>query len=106
MAASRNIDWQLFIATHDYRYGVILKGIAEGRDLKDTSRAADVGYSGLYQLKQSLAGDVREFLGDAAIADAARPPRWKASMAVDREKTACRADRRRTPHRAEVNDPA
>ena len=106
MEATRNIDWQLFLVTHDYRYGVIIKGMAEGRTLKDTSRDAGAGYSRLYQIKQRMAEAVREYLGDDAIADSAQTPRWKASIAVDRERTACRADRRRTPHRAEVNGPA
>ena len=106
MEAARNIDWELFLATHDYRYGVILKGVAEGRSLKDTAAAQNEWYPGMWALKQRMAAEVREYLGDAAIADSARTPRWKASIAVDREKTACRAERRRTLHRAEVNGPA
>jgi hypothetical protein len=34
MEAAKNVDWELFLATHDYRYGVIIKDIAEGRSLK------------------------------------------------------------------------
>jgi len=106
MEAARNIDWQLFIATHDYRYGVILKGVAEGRSLKETAAAQREWYPGMWQLKQRMAEEVRLFLGDTAIADTTQPPRWKAGIAVDRERTACRAERRRTPHRAEPNGPA
>ena len=95
MEAARNLDWELFLATHDYRYGVIIKGIAEGRSLKETAAAQREWYPGMWQLKQRMAEDVREYLGDTAIADTAQTPRWKASIAVDREKTACRADRRR-----------
>jgi hypothetical protein len=29
----------LLLATHDYRYGVIIKGMAEGRSLKNTAAA-------------------------------------------------------------------
>ena len=95
MEAARNLDWELFLATHDYRYGVIIKGMAEGRSLKETTAAQREWYPGMWQLKQRMAEDVREYLGDTAIADTAQTPRWKASIAVDREKTACRADRRR-----------
>jgi hypothetical protein len=42
-----------------------------------------------------MAEEVHQYLGDAAIADSGQTPRWKASIAVDRERTACRADRRR-----------
>ena len=33
MAAARNIDWELFIETHDYRYGIIIQGFAQGKAL-------------------------------------------------------------------------
>jgi hypothetical protein len=95
MEAARNIDWELFLATHDYRYGIMIKGIAEGQSLKATAERSGHLYMSLYGLKQRMAEDVREYLGDTAIADTAQTPRWKASIAVDREKTACRADRRR-----------
>ena len=106
MAAVRNIDWQLFLAAHDYRYAVILKGVAEGRSLKETAAAQGEWYPGMWAPKQRMAAEVRQYLGDTAIADTAQTPRWKASIAVDRERTACRAERRRTPLRAEINGPA
>ena len=31
--AARNIDWDEFINSHDYRYGVLLKDMAEGKDV-------------------------------------------------------------------------
>jgi len=93
--AARNVDWELFLATHDYRYGVIIKGIAEGRTLKDTAAAQNEWYPGMWALKQRMAEEVRDYMGEEAIAESVRTPRWKASIAVDRERTACRAERRR-----------
>ena len=93
MEAARNLDWELFVATHDYRYGVILKGMAEGRNLKATARTVGAGYSRMYQVRQRMAEEVRDYMGEEAIAEAVRIPRWKASIAVDREKTACRSER-------------
>ena len=95
MEAARNIDWELFIRTHDYRYGIMIKGIAEGQSLKATAERSGHLYMSLYGLKEKMAEDVRDYLGDAAIAESVRTPRWKASIAVDREKASCRADRRR-----------
>ena len=95
MEAARNVDWELFLATHDYRYGVIIKGMAEGRSLKDTTRAENDWYPAMYALKNRMAEEVREYMGEQAIAESAKTPRWKANIAVDRERTACRADRRR-----------
>ncbi|MEI7819337.1 MAG: hypothetical protein WCK55_00335 [Verrucomicrobiota bacterium] len=95
MEAARNIDWELFIRTHDYRYGIMIKGIAEGQSLKATAERSGHLYMSLYGLKEKMAEDVRDYLGDAAIAESVRTPRWKASIAVDREKASCRAERRR-----------
>ncbi len=103
MEAARNIDWELFIRTHDYRYGIMIKGIAEGQSLKATAEASEHLYMSLYGLKEQMAADVREYLGDEALADSVQTPRWKASINRDREKTACRADRRRTQQPTEVN---
>ena len=103
MEAARNVDWELFLATHDYRYGIMVKGMAEGRSLKATAEASEHLYMSLYGLKEQMAADVREYLGDEALAESVQTPRWKASINRDREKTACRADRRRTQQPTEVN---
>jgi hypothetical protein len=95
MKASRNIDWELFIRTHDYRYGIMIKGIAEGQSLKATAEASEHLYASLYGLKERLAADVREYLGEEAVADSVKTPKWKACINRDREKASCRADRRR-----------
>jgi len=95
MEAARNIERELFLATHDYRYGVIIKGMAVGRHLKETAAAQQEWYAGMWQLKQRMAEEVRESLADIAIAESVRVSRWKASIAVARERAACRADRRR-----------
>ena len=47
MAAGRNIDWELFIETHDYRYGLIIRGFAQGKALVDTAKDCGAGYSRL-----------------------------------------------------------
>ena len=95
MEAARNIDWELFIRTHDYRYGIMIKGIAEGQSLKATAERSEHLYASLYGLKERLAADVREYLGDEAVAESVQVPRWKACINRDREKASCRADRRK-----------
>ena len=95
MAAARNVDWELFMATHDYRYGVIIKGFAQGKSLTDTAKDCGSGYSKIYQLRQKLVDDLLAFMGDQAIEDSAQIPKWRAHLLIDREHAACRADRRR-----------
>ena len=95
LAGARNLDWDSFIGSRDYRYGVIARNLAQGGTMRDAAKECAVKYSTLAQAKYPMADDLREFLGLDAIADSQRVPRWKASIAVDREKTACQAERRR-----------
>ena len=55
----------------------------------------EVGYGHMRVVKERMAEELREYLGDQAIADALRVPGWKGNILVDKEKMACRADRRR-----------
>ena len=93
--AARNIDWELFLSTRDYRYGIIVQGMAKGENLKITAERSGHLYSSLYGLKAKLAADLWDFLGSTAIEDSVHVPRWKSTIMVDKEKMACRADRRR-----------
>lgn len=93
--AGRNIDWELFLSTHDYRYGIIVEGMAEGPNLKAVAEQSGHLYSSLNALKDKLALDLLEFLGSTAIQDSVHVPHWRSRLRVDKEKMACRADRRR-----------
>ena len=93
--AARNLDWELFIETHDYRYGVIIKGFAQGRTLKDAADECGLGYAHTHQIRRKLETELREFMGEQAIEDSLQMPKWRAGIIVDRERAACQADRRR-----------
>ena len=93
--AARNIDWNLFLQTHDYRYGILVEGMAKGENLKATAEKSGHLYSSLYGLKAKLALDLLEFLGSTAIEDSVHVPAWRSTIRRDKEKMACRADRRR-----------
>jgi len=95
VAAGRNIDWELFMATHDYRYGIIIRGFAEGKALVDTAKDCGAGYSRLSQIRHQMVEDLIAFMGEDAIADSAKIPAWRAGILADREHAACQADRRR-----------
>ena len=94
-AAARNIDWTLFIETHDYRYGVIIEEFAKGGTVKDAAHRCGLGYGHTYQIRRKLEGDLREFMGEQALEDALQTPKWKAGILADREHAACQADRLR-----------
>jgi hypothetical protein len=76
----------LFLDTHDYRYGVIVSGVAEGRKIRETG----LGYCEVREVKGRLEEELREFLGDDALADSLHVPAWRGNIQVDRARAACR----------------
>ena len=62
---------------------------------KSKSNLNGAGIAHIYPLKYKMADELREFLGDDAVADALRIPAWRGNIVADREKMACRAERRR-----------
>jgi hypothetical protein len=90
MQAGRNLDWQEFINSHDYRYGVLLKDIAEGKTVMDRAKESKQRYSQVRSLKNRMSNELREFMGPDAVADSVKVPRWKADVMVGRERAACR----------------
>jgi hypothetical protein len=65
-----------------------------GESMVEAAKEIQLGYSSAVALKNKMASELREFLGEEAIADAAKIPSWRSNLQVDREKCACRADRR------------
>jgi hypothetical protein len=95
MTAGRNLDWSEFIDSHDYRYGVILKDFVEGRTVMDRAKENGERYSQVRKLKDRMADELREFMGESAMADCVRAPSWRAGILAEKERVACKADRRR-----------
>ena len=95
LSASRNVDWEEFLNTHDHRYGEIIYRIGVGKRASESAKDSRRQNSRVRKLKEKLADEQREYLGPDAIADSARIPAWRGNIMVDHEKAACRADRRR-----------
>ena len=88
--ACRNIDWDEFIDSHDYRYGVLLKDMAEGKDVLSRAKEWGKKYSRVRALKEKMEAELREFMGAEAVADALRRPAWVGDLHAERERAACR----------------
>ena len=88
--ACRNLDWDEFIDTHDYRYGVLLKDMAEGKDVLSRSREWGTKYSQVRVLKEKMEAELREHMGPDAVTDAVRRPVWFGDLHAERERAACR----------------
>jgi len=96
MAASRAVDWEDFLGTHNPRYGAMVSDFAQGKRATDTAARYGLSNSWAHDLKEKLAADLREHFGADAIADSMQVPSWRGNVMADHEKAACRADRRRS----------
>jgi len=94
MSASRNVDWEEFLSTHDDRYRLLVGELAAGKKALESARDRSESYFRVRRLKAQLADDLREYMGEEALADAMRIPSWRGNIMADHEKAACRADRR------------
>ena len=88
--AARNLDWDEFTNSHDYRYAVLLQDMAEGKDVLARSKEWGAKYSQVRVLKEKMEGELREHLGREAVSEACAVPRWKAGLHAERERSACR----------------
>ena len=52
---------ELFLSTHDYRYGIFVQGMAKGESLKVTAERSGHLCSSLCLLKSKLAANCQEF---------------------------------------------
>ena len=90
MTAGRNLDWDEFIDSHDYRYGIILKDMVHDKTALEEAKDMGVHYHKARELRFKMADELAEFMGPAAVADATRKPVWFGDLHAEREKAACR----------------
>ena len=93
--ASRMLDWDGFLDTHNPRYRSMVEDIATGKTSVETAKSTRKSYFTVRQLRQKLAEDLREYFGDEAIEDSLHQPNWRGGIHAEKERFACRADRRR-----------
>ena len=94
MTASRTIDWDAFLAERNPRYAGLVCDMVQGKNAMESAKKRHQSYFQIRQLKERLAQELREFMGEEALADAMRIPSWRGNIMADHEKAACRADRR------------
>ena len=95
MTAGRNIDWTEFMDTHDHRFEAILDATVSGQTMEPVARRYGCSLSTISTLKRRLSAELQESFGEDILLEVARRPEWQSSIRVERERVACRADRRR-----------
>jgi hypothetical protein len=95
MAGARNIDWEEFLGSRDYRYGAIVKATAEGVKPGDLAKAQKITHAQLRWLILNLQAEIMEHMGEEILDESVRAPGWRGNLRVKSERVACQADRRR-----------
>ena len=90
MTAGRNLDWEMFLASHDYRYGIILKDMVHDKTALEEAKDMGVHYHKARELRFKMADELAEFMGPDAVADSVKIPLWRAGVHAERERSACR----------------
>ncbi len=88
MIATRRLDWQSFCQTQPTRSRAILKSAALGEPLTKVAKKHRVSRSTIQMNKQTLAEEIRAYMGADILQQATRPPLWKHNLLVNPEKTA------------------
>lgn len=95
MTAARNIDWSEFMDTHDHRFEAIIDATATGQTMEPVARRYGCSLSTISTLKRRLSAELQECFGGDILLEVGRRPEWLSSIQVERERVACRSDRRR-----------
>ena len=93
---ARNLDWAALISKLDQIGREILRAMAEEIPLREVAEIYGVSRSTVQDRRNRLTRTAREFLGADALAQSQQRPRWRDNVGAERERMACRMERRMT----------
>ncbi len=91
--AARNLDWDLFLASHPPRHRIAILVLVDGGTMRDAGKRCGIGDSAALLLKRRIAADLVEFFGEEVIRrllDGTRPG-WESDLRMSRERHLCNA---------------
>jgi hypothetical protein len=80
--AARNLDWDLFLASHPPRHRIAIGVLVEGGTMREAGKRCGLGDSAAHCLKRRIAGDLLAFFGGEVIRhllDGVKP-RWESDL--------------------------
>ena len=92
--AARRLDWETFCDGLPEQERAVVEFIAEGKTFRQVARKFKVCDSAIQKSKQALGSKILEFMGPDILREVRRKPQWRNSLDTNREKFACRQDRR------------
>ena len=89
--AARNLDWQMFLASHPPRHRTAILVLVEGGTMREAGKRCGLKDSAALNLKRKIAADLVEFFGEDMIRrliDGIRPG-WESDLRISRERHLC-----------------
>jgi len=92
--AARKMDWEFFLACLTDREKAVVEYLLSGRTLSELARHLKLDRSTIQQFKYRLADKILDYMGPSILSEIQLKPGWKNSLDANRERLACRVDRR------------
>ena len=86
--AARNLDWEMFLASHPPRHRIAILVLAEGGTMREAGKRCGLKDSAALSLKRRIGQDLIEFFGEDVIRrllDGTRPG-WESDLRMSRER--------------------
>jgi FixJ family two-component response regulator len=88
------MDWEYFLANLTDREKSVVEGLLAGLNGSEIARKFRVDPSTIRYFKKRLTMKIMDFMGLDILIEIERRPGWKDNLNAEREKLACRFDRR------------
>ena len=86
--AARNLDWELFLASHPPRHRIAILVLVEGGTMREAGKRCGIKDSAALLLKRRIAADLMEFFGEEVIRrllDGVKPG-WESDLRTVRDR--------------------
>ena len=92
--AARKLDWENFCAGLPERERAVVEFLAQGKTFREVAQAFRICDSAIQRSKHALGERLLEFMGPDILRDVRRAPQWRNNLDANKERSACRHDRR------------
>jgi FixJ family two-component response regulator len=92
--AARKMDWEFFLTSLTEKEKAVVEYLLAGRALTELAKSLGIDRSAVQQFKYRLADKIMDYMGPSILQEIQRKPGWKNSLNTQRERMACRIDRR------------
>jgi DNA-directed RNA polymerase specialized sigma24 family protein len=92
--AARNMDWECFLTGLTAREKGVVEYLLAGRNLSELARTSGIDRSTIQSFKNRVADKILDYMGRDILVEIRRMPGWRNNLNANRERLACKVDRR------------